>query len=204
MSNSLSALESIQQLMASVEDANTLKILQALSSLAERIDELRVETSALRTQFARLEQSLTESPPSSTTPTNKALSTGNSSNVAPWLEPPVFTTEISEYDRGVLFENDEGFDLKVQFSDPKSWEWYRIWGFRDAGHVLHVLLEACARTQCAEMADKFTYRRDSHSATVYATQRPAIERLRSRFLQLCETDEGTLQLIECMNLGLSE
>jgi hypothetical protein len=197
--------ESIQQLISSVDDENASKILSAIALLAERLDAIGVAQGELQRAFEVSQRGPTHGSPRSV-PATESVERGSEAGppAAVEIQPPLFVAEISEYESGVLFEDQVGFDLSLHYNDPKSWEWYRIWGFHDAGHVLHVLLEACARSECAADAEAFTYRRDINSATVYATQREPLERLLSRFLHLSDSDEGTLQLIQQMNLSLNE
>jgi hypothetical protein len=197
--------ESLQQLLASVADENTSKILSAILLLAERLEAIEAAQVELHREFARLRQLEADmAVAAEASATRPAAESRVKPHGIEAIAPPIFTSEISEYEIGVLFEDQVGFDLSLRFNDPKSWEWYRIWGFNDPGHVLHVLLEACARSECPADAGLFTYRRDINSATVYATERGPLERLLSRFLQLSDSDEGTLQLIEQMNLSLTE
>lgn len=203
MQDEPSTTEFIDQLLADAADENTSTILLALSKLSRSIDGLRLETVALRSQLEQITAGTTDHSPTAASPAPQTAPAPQT--VDPrrsWLQPAAFCSTFSEYEAGVLFEHDVGFDVTLTFSDARSWERYRARGFADAGHVLHVLLEACARSECSADADLFTYRRDIHSATVYATERPPLERLLSRFLELSGSDEGTLKLIERMNQDL--
>jgi hypothetical protein len=180
--------DAIQPLLDNVDDDSTTKILLGIQKVAQAVDRLRAENAAIRLQLDRLQEVVEQRP-----------SAAERDDTLVHRDTPQFTMSISVYEVGELFEDDAAFDLRIEFADAESLQWYRVWNFADAGQTLHVLAEACARTKLPQLAEELTYCRDSNSVTIYAKRRVHVEALRNAFQAANATYDGALLLLDSIS-----